>query len=223
MSNHTGWNDKSRDDLRNRLRSVILGELRLAKQTREEILNTCQEVHLTDDCPENEHPTFMQFASGELDRTQALLASEQATWPKQTDCDRLDRVEADLRNKGIVLWQASPCCDTCTCGELEDRIELIADRHPTFRMPARGFAFFIDQTLPESLAESTNLSVFLGYGWLSPDGPDTPPELYEKNALSIAREVCECLRNQQFEVDWNGSFDRKIGISLNWQRRTMLE
>ncbi len=223
MSDHTIWNDKSREDLRNRLRSVILGELRLAKQTREEILNTCQEVHLPDDCPENEHPTFMQFASGELDRAEAQLASEQATWPKQTDCDRLDRVEADLRDKGIVLWQASPCCDTCTSGELEDRIELIADRHPGFRTPARGYAFFIDQNLAQELAESTNLSIYLAYGWLSPDGSDAPPEFYEKNALSIAREVYECLHNQKFEVDWNGSLDRKIGFTLNWQRRTMLE
>jgi hypothetical protein len=49
------------------------------------------------------------------------------------------------------------------------------------------------------------------------------PEAYKKNALAIAREVCECLRDEGFEVNWDGDFARKIGVSLNWQRRTMLE
>jgi hypothetical protein len=32
-----------------------------------------------------------------------------------------------------------------------------------------------------------------------------------------------CLRDEGFEVNWDGDFARKIGVSLNWQRHTMLE
>lgn len=41
--------------------------------------------------------------------------------------------------------------------------------------------------------------------------------------MSDSHEICQFLRDEGFEPDLNGKLDRKIGISLNWQRRTMLE
>jgi hypothetical protein len=73
------------------------------------------------------------------------------------------------------------------------------------------------------LADTSQISVYLAYGWISPDGTEVTREEYQIHALDIAREVCDCLRGERFEADWNGSFNRKIGVSLNWQRRTMLE
>lgn len=101
---------------------------------------------------------------------------------------------------------------------------MIDNRYPGVRERVRGYAFFIDQNLPDELAESTQASVALAYGWFSPDDSDVARELYEKNALGIAREVCECLRNEGFEPDWNGDLARsKIRVSLDWRRRTLLE
>ena len=167
--------------------------------------------------------TFIQFAAHELERAATWLASEQATWPDETDCDRLDRVEVALRERGILLWQVSPCCDTCTGAELPDRIEAINRRYPGFRDRVGGYAFFIDQNMPHMLAENTHVSVYLAYGWFSSDDSEVAHDIYERNALGIAREVCECLRNEGFEANWNGDFARKIGVSLNWQRRTILD
>jgi len=164
----------------------------------------------------------MQFAADEIDCVVNRLAHEQATWPTETDCDRLDRVEDALRERGILLWQASPCCDSCTRGEVGDRIEVINSRYPGFSDFVRGCAFFIDQNLPEMLANSTALSVYLGYDWLSQDGSSADEDDYEQNALGIAHEVCQCLLDEAFEPNWDGSYARKIGISLNWQRRTLL-
>jgi hypothetical protein len=223
MSNEQVWNDESRNELRETLRKVILGELRLTKRGHEAILDACREVYLRDTCPEGEWDRFVQFAADELKRAASRISSERATWPEETDCDRLDRVEIALREQGVLLWQVSPCCDTCTVSELRDRIDVIDRRSRGFRKRLRGYSFFIDQNMPERLADSTDLSVYLGYGWLSPDGSKVPPEVYRKNALGIAREVCECLRNEGFEPNWDGDFERKIGVSLSWQRRTMLE
>jgi hypothetical protein len=223
MSDERVWNDKSRDDLRETLRWVILGELRLAKSDHEGILETCRAVYIQDECPERERDEIIQFASDQLNRAASQLAAEKATWPEETDCDRLDRVEAALRDQGILLWQASPCCDSCTGSELPDRIDVITGRYPGFRELVRGYTFFIDQNMPQMLADSTLLSVYLAYGWFSPDDSQLAPEDYKKNALGIAREVYECLRDEGFEVNWDGDFDRKIGVSVNWQRRTMLE
>lgn len=222
MSDEQVWTDESRDRLRETLRQVIVGELRLAKRGHEEILERYREAYIQDECPENEWDTFTQLASDELDRAATQLASEKATWPDETDCDRLDRVEIALRERGILLWQASPCCDTCSGAELPDRIEEVDRSDRGFRSRVRGFAFFIDQKLPEMLADSTQLSVYLAYGSLSPGASRVAPDVYAKAAPSIAREVCECLRVEGFEVDWDGDLSRKIGISLDWQRRTML-
>jgi hypothetical protein len=216
------WNDSTRDDLRETLRSDILGELRLSRRGREQILEACRE-HVWDECPESEWDEFLQFAADELQRAAALLAAEKTTWPLETDCDRLDRVEAALRERGILLWQVSPCCDTCTRSELADRIAVIDERYPGFRDRVRGYAFFIDQNMPEMLSEGASLSLYLGYGWISQVAAEVSDDLYQKNALGIAREVCQALRDEGFEPDWDGNLARKIGVSVDWRRRTMLE
>jgi hypothetical protein len=222
MSNEPDWNDEAREQIRGILRWVTLGELRLARNSHDDILSICRDVYLQDACPKDEWDEFLQFADKELHRNEALIASEQATWPKVTDCDRLDDVETDLRERGIVLWQVSPCCDTCTFSELPMRIDEIDKRFPGFRERVRGYAFFIDQNMPEVLSETREVSVFLAYGWLSSDGSKVADEIYQKNALGIAHEICDCLRDHGFEPDWDGKLSNKIGVRLNWQRRTML-
>jgi len=221
--NEKVWNDRSRSDLRETLRTEILGELLLNNREHEEILEFCRDVYVGDDCPKQEVKTFLQFAADELDRSAKQLATEKARWLEETDCDRLDRVEETLRNQGILLWQVSPCCDTCTGSEIPDRIAIVNQRHPGFIDRLRGYAFFIDQSMPEMLTDSTQISIYLSYGWISPDGSEVAPDIYKKNALGIAREVCDSLRSEGFEVDWNGNYNMKICVSLNWQRRTMLQ
>ncbi len=222
MSENSTWNDTTRQDLRENLRNRVLGELRLAKRHHDDIIQFCREVYIDDDCPEDEREAFIRFASDELEKAATKHSMEQAAWPCETDCDRLDCVETTMRGRGILLWQVSPCCDTCTGSELPDRIEEIELRHPGFRDRVRGYAFFIDQNMPDMLAEDIHISVYLAYGWFSHDGSSVDPEVYEANALEIARELCDCPREHGFEPNWDGSFSKKIGVSLSWQRRTML-
>lgn len=224
MADQKPWNDESRQTLLDNIRASILGQLRLAKRDHEDILDYCREVHIEADAPESEWEELGQIAAEELKRCAFRLAAEKNNWPEETDCDRLDRVQESLREKGILLWQASPCCDTCTGGELPDRVAWVTERHPDFADHARGYGFFIDQNLPEELSESTELSVFLAYGWFPPeDVTQLTQEEYERNALAIAHQICSCLREEGFEPAWDGSLARKIGITVNWQRRTMLE
>lgn len=223
MNEDSAWNDKTRSDLRETLRALVLGEVRLAKSAHDEIIQTCREVYIEDECPEDEWELFVQFAIDELKKAEVVHSAEQTMWPRETDCDRLDHVEATLRDRGILLWQVSPCCDTCTDGELPDRIDEIDRRYPGFRSNARGYAFFIDQNMADMLSEDTEISVYLAYGSFSQNDSSVDPEIYERNALDIAREVCDCLSEHGFEPNWDGSFSKKIGVSLNWQRRTMLE
>ncbi|MBN2477440.1 MAG: hypothetical protein JXB62_22735 [Pirellulales bacterium] len=223
MTEDSTWNDTTRSDLREALRNHVVGELRLANSDHDEIIQACREVYIEDECPEDEWESFVRFATEELRKADSAHSAAQATWPRETDCDRLDHVEATLRDRGILLWQVSPCCDTCTFGELPDRIDEIDRRYPGFRGNVRGYAFFIDQNMADMLATDTDISVYLAYGWFSQDDSSVAPEVYKQNALGIAREVCDCLREHGFKPNWDGSFSNKIGVSLNWQRRTMLQ
>jgi len=222
MSKDPDWDDEARSDLRELLRMIVLGEVRLARADRQGILETCREVYIEDECPEDEWDDFVHFAEEEIDRARSQIIEEQASWPIPTDCDRLDRAEAALRERGILLWQVSPCCDSCTSAELPDRIDEIEQLHPGFRERVRGYAFYIDQTLPESLGESSHISVYLAYGWFAPDGSEVSRAEYEMNALSIAGEVCDCIREAGLEPEWNGDFSRKIGVPLEWRRRIVV-
>ena len=217
------WNDESREELRETLQSEVCGQLRLGKYDSQEILEYCRDVYLEDDCPEEERSNFLKFIEAEIDRKADEIAAEMVNWPKETDCDRLDRVEEALRQQGILLWQVSPCCDTCTFSEIPDRIERIDQRLPGFAKRVRGYAFFIDQNMPQNLADQTEIAVYLAYGWMSPDQQEVAADIYQSRALEIAREVSACLRLEGFEVDWDGTINRKVGIALNWQRRTMLQ
>lgn len=103
MSEAHAWTDSSREQLRKTLRSAILGELRLSKRSRQEILGACLEIHILEECPENEWNELIQFSADEFERASSRLSAEKATWPVSTDCDRLDDVEAALREQGILM------------------------------------------------------------------------------------------------------------------------
>jgi hypothetical protein len=67
MNDEQIWDDESRNELRQRLQSAILGELRLAKYGYEDLLQKCLEVYIEDECPEGEIRSFIQFTADELD------------------------------------------------------------------------------------------------------------------------------------------------------------
>lgn len=105
------WNDETRAELRELLPRAALGEVRMRRSDHAEILEILREI-VESDCPEGERETFNRLAVEALESAQAKYAAEQAAWPATTDCDRLDRAEEALRERGIVLWQVSPCCTT---------------------------------------------------------------------------------------------------------------
>ncbi len=217
------WDEGSREELRESIQRCVRGELRLARYDHQALLEHCRDVYMQDTCPDDEWESFLQFTTDEIEREAAKLFAEMETWPEETDCDRLDRAEQLLRDRGILLWQASPCCDTCTMGEFSDRLQVIDEQFPGLNDRLRGYTFFIDQNIPDELSEGSELTVCLGYGSISEDEADNDPEVYEKKALGIAREVCECLHAAGIKPDWDGSFSRKICITVQWQRRTLLK
>ncbi len=149
----------------------------------------------------------------DVDRVKAFavetLARKRATeagWPQTTDCDKLDRVFARLQAQGICALQ-------CAGDTLDDGYESVRDALSEEGVPDdryMGYCFFHSQDIDHAL-DGEGLT--LAFGYLDSDDA--------KDAIPVGRTICEALRQEGFEIDWNGSPKRRIGVpKLRWQRRT---
>lgn len=127
----------------------------------------------------------------------------QRDWPSVTDCDRLDDAFAELTRSGIVCRQDFSCCGNCGVAEIGGEIE--TERQAG--VPVRGYAFYHMQDT-ESAAGGYGLG--LNYGAL---------EKGEDAALTVGRKITETLERHGLKTDWNGRWDTRIGVQLDWKRR----
>lgn len=133
----------------------------------------------------------------------AAQAAAEARWPAITDCDRLDAAFAALDEKGIVARQHWTCCGTCGAAEIGDEMDAAA----AAGRPVRGYAFYHQQDT-ESAIEGDG--VFLNYG-ATEDG--------EAAALAVARTIVTQLETSGLKPDWDGDWNRRIHVPLQWRRR----
>ena len=72
MTADSTWNDTARSDLRETLRNLIVGEVRLAKYGHDDIIHSCRVVYIENECPEDEWDSFVRFASDELEKAEEI-------------------------------------------------------------------------------------------------------------------------------------------------------
>jgi hypothetical protein len=130
-------------------------------------------------------------------------AAAEANWPAVTDCDRIDAAFAELEEAGVISRQNYSCCMTCGSAEIFDEMLAAQDAGT----PVRGYAFYHVQ---DTEAAVEGRGVHLGYGAV---------EEGEAAALAIGREIVATLEAHGLRTDWNGSWDLRIGVSLDWKRR----
>jgi len=128
--------------------------------------------------------------------------SEEASWPGETDCDRIDRAFAAISSKGIVALQNAGY--TMSDGH-DDVGEVLAPHAPgTFR----GYCFYHGQDLERAVHAG---QLYLAYA----DLQDTP-----EGKLAIGRVVVEAFREQGFICEWNEDVHKRILIAgIDWKRR----
>jgi hypothetical protein len=133
-------------------------------------------------------------------------AKLQASWPSETDCDRLDRAFAALENLGIIARQDFTCCTNCGSAEIRDEIE---DARAAGRT-VRGYTFYHMQDT-ERAAEG--LGLYLAYG---------STERSTDAALGVASKIVAMLEEYGFETTWDGTLQTRIYVSIDWKRRRSL-
>ncbi len=142
-------------------------------------------------------------AKAVAEQTLAGHLAEQATWPTETDCDRLDAAFDELSRGGIVARQHFSCCGTCGAHEIREEMEQ-AEKAGTF---SRGFTFFHIQDTEHAIAGD---GLYLSYGVADSD---------QSGAVAIGHEVVETLDRHGLTPAWNGKLAHRIALPLTWQRR----
>lgn len=130
------------------------------------------------------------------------LASQQG-WPPVTDCDRLDAAFAELESRGIVSRQDFWCCGTCGAVAIGDEMAAVRD----LGIEVRGYTFYHMQDTESAV---DGYGICLNYGSvLAGEGP----------ALEIGNEIADTLRCHGLTVEWDGTWEKRISVSLEWKRR----
>jgi hypothetical protein len=127
----------------------------------------------------------------------------QAAWPPVTDCDRLDSAFDELEERGIVARQNFSCCGNCGASEIWAEVE---DAEGDGRA-VRGYAFYHEQ---DTEAAVEGQGICLNYG---------AAEEGEAAALEVARDIVRTLERHGLEVEWDGSWQKRIAVALDWKRR----
>ena len=133
----------------------------------------------------------------------AAHARDAATWPAVTDCDRLDAAFAALEAEGVIARQNFTCCMSCGSTEIWDEMRVAHEEGA----PVEGYTFYHVQDT-ESAVEGHG--IYLAYGAC---------EEGEAAALAVADRIVAELRANGLAPRWDGRWDQRIAVPLDWKRR----
>lgn len=130
---------------------------------------------------------------------------EEINWVSPTDCERIDRAFLELNQMGIVAKQNFSCCNNCGHKRIERAVRKAGKK-------AWGYAFFH--------AQDTDAAVATGELNITFGAVDKQSEQAFECALEVGKKVADALKRNGLNVDWDGSYMQRIGITgIKWQRR----
>ncbi|HZW09889.1 MAG TPA: hypothetical protein VFF69_08290 [Phycisphaerales bacterium] len=191
------------DDVLTDLRSFLDTLVAAGFSPPDEMLQSAIECYEDELAPDALRPHAERMLRESLD----AHAAAQASWPQTTDCDRLDAALAELESRGIFARQNYWCCGTCGCAAIDDEMQQAAARGAQ----VRGYTFYHEQDTDSAVEDG---SLYLNYG--SADHPAGP-----QAAVAIGEEVRDTLERHGLSVHWDGTIERRIGVVLDWKRRSL--
>ncbi|MFH8515865.1 DUF6891 domain-containing protein [Streptomyces gelaticus] len=180
--------------IRARLEERIRVLLRCGYGTVQE-LSRAAEDHLVKD---GVRPVTYAQAYQLVERLWLERVEEQRQWSDVTDADRLTRAFTRLEQGGITAREHFTCCRSCGLSEIRG----------AGQKDARGFVFFSSQGT-EAAASGHGLALY--YGGFDEAADET---------AAVGREVVEALGDAGLTVEWHGSPDEAIELTvLDWRKR----
>lgn len=144
------------------------------------------------------------FAAESLSKKRAA----EAEWPRDTDCDRLDKAFERLRAQGICALHFPESGYTMQHGHAAVADEINAEDVPEDRYV--GFCFYHAQDIDRALDEEGLMVAF---------GSTVSDE--DEDFVQVGRMVCEAFQQEGLQTEWDGTANSRIRVpGLRWQRRT---
>lgn len=155
------------------------------------------------------------FEPGEVDpdALRSMVAEEfaakraaEATWPAETDCDRLDRVFERLDAEGIIALQNAGMTQS---DGLEDVTQVYHESGGDASSRYRGYCFYHGQDL-ERVVNGGELALAFGHV----EGDDRAKD------TAVGHEIKAALEAAGFAVRWPGDARTRLAVTgMKWQRR----
>ncbi|WP_020470262.1 DUF6891 domain-containing protein [Zavarzinella formosa] len=140
----------------------------------------------------------------EIRREFAAKRKAEKTWPKVTDCDRLDRAFETLEQQGIITLQTAGFTQSDGLEEVEDAYRDAGGKKSGYA----GHCFFTEQDQEGALSGG---GLHIGFGHLS--GNDS-------KGVEVGRMVRAALEQEGLKVKWNGKITSRLYVKeFLWQRR----
>lgn len=157
------------------------------------------------------------YEPGELDRSEVefqvnaaftSLKSERRRWPEVTDCDKLDLAFAALLKRGVMALQNAGYTQS---DGYHDVLEAV-DGQPDKTLFV-GYCFYHGQDL-ERVVQGGGLHLAFG---------PIDPRTEQTEGVRVGQIVVSELAAQGFEVEWPGTFDKRIFVPrFDWKRRAQV-
>ena len=133
----------------------------------------------------------------------AAKAAAEKTWPKETDCDRLDRAFDELHRAGICALHNAGYTQSDGHSDVAEVL------HEEGREKFRGFCFYHGQDLERAVNGS---GLLIAFGDL---------DEVEADMIAVGHAVVAALTKHGFKTEWDGTPKRRIDITnIDWKRRT---
>jgi hypothetical protein len=162
-----------------------------------------QEIFLDDDAAENDtinEEAIRTMIQIEFARKQAA----EQTWPKQTDCDRLDQVFNTLNTIGILALQNAGYTQS---DGLDDIAQLYAEAGGE-QSSIRGYCFYHSQDLERAVQGQ---GLYLAFGHVDETN---------EGKVEIGRSIEQILRQADLLAVWDGSGQTRIFLpEIDWKKR----
>ena len=177
----------------------ITAQVRSGFEERERIVEIfCEEMYEPGELDQDE-------VEAAVDAAIATHESEKASWPRVTDCDRLDSVFEALNRRGIVALQNAGYTQSDGYDDCGQAYEERTDKERVI-----GYCFYHGQDLERAVA---------GQGLCLAFGPIDPKD-EETKGPEVGRIITEELHQAGFQTDWDGTFKTRILVpKLDWKRR----
>lgn len=191
-------------DLRDQARHAVRGGYEQPREIIDSLVELVEFDSETEELVAGDRARAVAEVSTIVAQENSKYLAEAASWPPETDCDRITAVFADLERRGIVARENVGY----TQGDLGVELSAIVAELVKAGKSVRGWVGFHGQDV-EGAVDGRGL--FLGFA---------PVDRKNNKAwVELGTEIVQAFGRAGFDVSWNGKANERPHLAVDWKRR----